>query len=65
VRICISAMKREALCARKYRRLDDLPGGALFKVRHIALDGEVLALREAKEQEKTDEQDQVVKNAID
>ncbi len=42
-----------------------LTWGALFNVRHIALDGEVLALREAKEQEKTEGQDQVVKNAID
>ena len=29
------------------------------------MDGEVIALRETKEQEKTDEQDQVVKNAIE
>jgi hypothetical protein len=42
-----------------------LTGGALFKVRHIALDEEVLALREAKEQEKVDERDRVVKNAIE
>ncbi len=42
-----------------------LTGGALFKVKHIALDEEVLALREAKEQEKVDERYQVVKNAID
>jgi hypothetical protein len=42
-----------------------LTGGALFKVRHIALDEEVLALREAKEQEKTDERDQIIKNAVD
>jgi hypothetical protein len=41
-----------------------LTGGALFKVKHIALDEEVLALREAKEQEKVDERDQVVNNAI-
>jgi hypothetical protein len=36
----------------------------LFKLRHIALDDEVLALREAKEKEKVDERDQVVRNAI-
>jgi hypothetical protein len=37
----------------------------LFKVRNIALDEEVLELREAKEKEKVDERDQVVKNAIE
>jgi esterase/lipase len=42
-----------------------LTGGALFKVWHIAMDKEVLALREAKEQEKTDEQDQIINNAAD
>jgi hypothetical protein len=42
-----------------------LTGGALFKIRHIALDKEVLALREAKEQEKMDERDQIIKNAVD
>jgi hypothetical protein len=55
---------KEARCTRKYRT-QRLTGGALFKVRHIALDKEVLTLREAKEQEKTDEQDQIIKNAVD
>jgi hypothetical protein len=50
---------------KKIQGARQLTGGALFKVPHIALDGEVLALKEAKEQEPTDEQDQVVKNAAD
>jgi hypothetical protein len=37
----------------------------LFKVKHNALYEEVLALREAKEQEKVNKRDQVVKNGID
>jgi hypothetical protein len=71
-------VKKESVCENLHQRYEEggslgkkiqearpLTGGALFKVRHISLDGEVLALREAKEQEKTDEQDQVVKNAIE
>jgi hypothetical protein len=51
----------DVCCMRKSQMQGQPTGGALFKVRHIALDEEVLALREAKEQEKVDEIDQVVK----
>jgi len=42
----------------------DIRGGS-FKSQHIVLDADVLALRESKEQEKTDEKVKVVRNAID
>jgi hypothetical protein len=71
-------VKKESVCDNLHNRYEDgrslrekisnarqLTGGALFKVKHSALGEEVLALREAKEQEKVDERDQVVKNAID
>jgi hypothetical protein len=41
-----------------------MTGGTLFKVRHIVLDEEVLAMREEKEEEKTNERRQVVTNVI-
>jgi hypothetical protein len=41
-----------------------LTGGALFKLKHVALDEEVLALREEKEREKVEASDQVISNAI-
>jgi hypothetical protein len=49
-------------CVRKSWMQGDLPEERFSK--SIALDEEVLALREAKEQEKVDKRDQVVKNAI-
>jgi hypothetical protein len=65
-------VKKESVCENLHQRYEEntlgeatYRGAALYKVRHVALDGEVLALREVKEQEKTDERDQVVKNAID
>jgi hypothetical protein len=36
-------------------------GGALFKIHRIALVEEVFVFKEAKEQERVDERDQVVK----
>jgi hypothetical protein len=51
----------DVCCMRKSQMQGQPTGGALFKVQHIALDEEVLALREAKEQGKVDEIDQVVK----
>ena len=71
-------VKKEKVCENLHARYEQgsslrekiqdarrLTGGALFKIRHIALDKEVLALRESKEQEKTDERDQIIKNAVD
>jgi hypothetical protein len=71
-------VKKESACDNLHNRYEDgcslrekvsdarrLTGGVLFKLRHIALDDEVLALREAKEKEKVDERDQVVRNAIE
>jgi hypothetical protein len=71
-------VKKESVCDNLHNRYEDgrslrekvldarrLTGGVLFKLRHIALDDEVLALREAKEKEKVDERDQVVRNAFE
>jgi hypothetical protein len=55
----------EGRCLReKLKAARRMTGGTLFKVRHIVLDEEVLAMREEKEEEKTNERRQVVTNAI-
>jgi hypothetical protein len=57
-------MRMDVRCERKFQMLGDLPEECYLNF-NIALDDEVLALREAKEKEKVDERDQVVRNAID